>query len=584
MRRPLRHPSLLAVGLAVATSAGVTSCVRVPDNGPVVEANTRVQVEDAQAPFSRPRPPQPGARPNDIVSGFLEAMVATPLQTNGAAEYLTTQGRSVWHPDQVLSYTTEQVGTPRRDTVQVRLSGTERIGSRGQWLGRVPPGAARLTFPMEREDGEWRIARAPDALILPQSFYDQNFQDAALYFFDPSGRILVPEPVHVPEGSQLASSLVRALLRGPQPSLDNGVTRTFIPPGLEVGLSVPVDRKVAAVNLNGADPGTLSRRSVRRMLAQLAWTLRQDPSISSFTLTIAGHPVTDASGVSHFPVTSAEADRYDPAGGRATGQSYALRHGRLVSGLLGRPSPVNGPFGYTAQGVGPFAVNLSSTTVAGVTPDALLLGSFLGEGEPATLLTGSGLLRPAWDFANRLWEIQDRPRGALVMYAAHGNVHRVYVPGISGRHVTRFLMSRDGSRIVAVLRGATADHIVTSRIRYDADGRATRGTRALPIRWDSSGTTRIRDLGWTTPTTIAVLDQLSPAHAEVRILNVDGSMAPNETSPTSINGRVVGLVTSPVAAQTPYAVVKSSGLVDISPAVPTRTLPIGGLRHLTYAG
>ena len=41
-----------------------------------------------------------------------------------------------------------------------------------------------------KEHGEWRIAAAPNALLVPRTFYEQTFQDAALYFFDPTGRIL----------------------------------------------------------------------------------------------------------------------------------------------------------------------------------------------------------------------------------------------------------------------------------------------------------------------------------------------------------------------------------------------------------
>ena len=87
-----------------------------------------------------------------------------------------------------------------------------------------------MSFPMRRENGEWRIAAAPNALLVPRGFYDQAFQDASLYFFDPSARILVPEVVHMPQGQQLTTALVQALVLGPQPSLA-GVVRTFIPPG-----------------------------------------------------------------------------------------------------------------------------------------------------------------------------------------------------------------------------------------------------------------------------------------------------------------------------------------------------------------
>ena len=114
---------------------------------------------------------------------------------------------------------------------------------------------------------------------------------------------------------------------------------------------------------------------------------------------------------------------------------------------------------------------------------------------------------------------------------------RLRVRGITGEDVRRFIVSRDGSRIIAVLRGAERDHIVASRIRYDASGRAI-GDQGAAHPWVSSGTTRIRDIGWTSPTTIAVLDQLSVSQAEVRILNVDGSTRADRPRPPLISGRV----------------------------------------------
>ena len=89
---------------------------------------------------------------------------------------------------------------------------------------------------------------------MPRTFYDQAFQDATLYYFDPSARILVPEIVHVPQGQQFTTSLVHALLLGPPPSLV-GVARTFVPPGLTVG-PVVVTNGVADVALRGPDPGS----------------------------------------------------------------------------------------------------------------------------------------------------------------------------------------------------------------------------------------------------------------------------------------------------------------------------------------
>jgi hypothetical protein len=223
--------------------------------------------------------------------------------------------------------------------------------------------------------------------------------------------------------------------------------------------------------------------------------------------------------------------------------------------------------------------------VAAVGEDSLRLGQVLGDSPPVVVQSGPGLLRPAWDFADRLWEVQNSPDGASVDYFAGGKRHQVRVRGVSGRSVRTFTVSRDGSRLVAVVRGPDRDRLVVSRLRYNAEGRATGASRAETIPWHAPGARRIRDIGWTTPTTILVLDQVSPSRSEVRILNVDGSTRPGEVSPTAIQGRARYLVTSP-AGQTPqtsYAVTES-GLTDLSPAEPNRPIQITGLRHITYAG
>jgi hypothetical protein len=175
-----------------------------------------------------------------------------------------------------------------------------------------------------------------------------------------------------------------------------------------------------------------------------------------------------------------------------------------------------------------------------------------------------------------------------VGYVADGTWHDVLVRGVTGERIRRFLVSRDGSRLVAVVRGTNRDRIVVSRIRYDIDGSVTGTSRVEPIGWKSRGTKRIRDIGWTSPTTIAVLDQLSQEQAEVRILNVDGSTRSSQVSPIGIRGVVPYLATSPAGQQTPYAVQTSGSsglaLADISPAESNRALTIDGLRHVTYAG
>ena len=88
----------LRLGVAVACAALLAACAQVPTDGPVVEAQERGQVVQAQNQFFSPNGPQPGQAPTDIVDGFLVAMTATPLTTRTAAKFLSRQARSQWQP------------------------------------------------------------------------------------------------------------------------------------------------------------------------------------------------------------------------------------------------------------------------------------------------------------------------------------------------------------------------------------------------------------------------------------------------------------------------------------------------------
>ena len=84
---------------------------------------------------------------------------------------------------------------------------------RGAW--ERTQASRTLSLGLVQEDGEWRIDEVPDALIVPDSWFDDWYQRVSLYFFDPTAEVLVPEPVFVPRGDQFASSLVRGLLMPP---------------------------------------------------------------------------------------------------------------------------------------------------------------------------------------------------------------------------------------------------------------------------------------------------------------------------------------------------------------------------------
>ena len=146
---------------------------------------------------------------------------------------------------------------------------------------------------MTVENDEWRIDKAPNAMIVSDSWFASRYRQVSLYFFDPTGQILVPEPVFVPSGRQFATSLMRGLLRGPGTRL-SGVSRTFIPKGLTLDLSVPVSADgLAEVTLQG-DVSGLDPETIELMTVQIAWTLRQDPSVERVRVNVGDTPITIA--------------------------------------------------------------------------------------------------------------------------------------------------------------------------------------------------------------------------------------------------------------------------------------------------
>jgi hypothetical protein len=567
--------------LAAVTFAGLlSSCVRVPENGPVVVAKEQALTNPLEGPYSDPRPPQPHSTPGQIVTGFLNAMTAVPLQTQAARQFLTAHGKDDWQPKHGMVVYGDSSPPRGSSSVSVNLRGAHRIDGRNMWRGAVARAGQRMHFPMKLENGEWRINRAPNALLVPQVWFEQHFATVPIYFFDPSGRILVPEPVHVPSGEQFTTALVRSLVLGPARSLA-GTTRSYIPTGLTSGLSVAVQNDgVADITLRGPDPGPLSERTTRRILAQFAGTLAQAPGIRSFRVTIAGNRLSDGSGATVFQVGAP--DRYDPTVSLGSALVYALRRGVLVSGQAKALTKLDGPFGTTDQGIESFAVSLDGAQVAATTPDTLIVGPVQGSGAAHTVLDSAGpLLRPSWDFAGRLWDIAATPGGAVVDVVTDGKRHRVRVPGVTGHDVRRFLVSRDGSRLVAVLRGHSADRIVVSRLRYATQGQVVGATHAQPVPWQAGGSTRIRDIGWLSPTSIAVLHLLTHDVSEVRTLSIDGSTPASEAPTIPVAGRVKGLATSPVEAETSFAVLPGNllDLAQVDPAV-----HYAHLSQVTYAG
>jgi hypothetical protein len=578
-RRPL--PALVALLLCAAM---LTGCVGMPTSGPVVETRSGGGVTAEQGTYIDPKPPQEGDTRAGIVRGFLNAMTATPIQTNTARQFLTQGAAASWSPeDETITY----AGYPRvRESgvgVEVTLSDAQRLDAQGAWQGPLPRPRRTLEIPMAFENGEWRIDRAPNARIVPESWFARRYRPVSLYYFDPTASTLAPEPVFVPRGKQLASTLTQALLLGPGERLDR-VVKSFVPPGLTVNLSVPIsDDGIADIGLKG-DAGELTPQSIELMMVQLAWTLQQEPEIKGLRVSINGEPVPLPGGVSAYRVDGGA--EYDPAGWQPSPLLYGLRDGRLASGSGGSLDPVSGPLGRDALGVRSVGVSLTADRAAAVSDDgsSLVVGPVSGDGAARTIARGStDLLKPAWDFADRIWLVDRTASGAAVSWVVKGRQHAITVPGVSGRQVRSFLVSRDGTRFIAVVRRAAGDDLVVSRIAHDRAGRVLWATPARSIS-DPDRDLPVRAIAWWSTTSVAVLSPFAASTplAQLRVASVDGSPAVDGTS-TTVEGRLEGLAGSPASDDPLYGVERRT-LINLSSA-DRRSVPVSaGTRGITYVG
>lgn len=569
-----------AGGLLVALAlALVTGCVRMPTQGPVVQADPLVTEFDDSAAYYDPRPPEPGADPEEIVLGFLEAMKATPVRTSVAAGFLSEQAQRAWRPeDATLTYVDH--GTPTGATqLELQLVGAQSYDTRGRWLTELEPEEATLDFPMTLEGEEWRIDAAPNALVVPRTWFEEWFERASLHFLDPTRKLLVPEPVVVPSGDQMATALVRGLLAGaPRPRL----SRSAFPQGVRLALnSVPIEDGVADVVLERM-PGRPDEVASGEMVAQLAWTLRQVPRLTHFRLTVDDRPVTLSEGPPEISLTAGQ--DLSPLGPTPERDLFALSDARLLRGGFSNFSPAGGPWGTDAPALRSLAVSLDGSTAVGVSEDGtgVLRAPVDDDGETVTLVSGANdVLAPSVDFAGRTWLVDRTAAGARVLLADARGVVEVEVPGVSGRNVVHALVSRDSSRLVAVVRGPGRDRLMVSRIAHRATGGRPRPLPAREVDAGIEPARRIVDLGWRSPVTLAVLSNVTPEVAQVRVVPVDGS--PGEVDgpgTTRIRGRALDLAVSPAEGDGIYVVTRGE-ILDLTR--PSRELPTPG-EELTWLG
>lgn len=548
LRSNLRH----AIGLAfVLTLSLLTGCTTLPETGSVHRQAADRPHSPQDAPYFNPPGPAKDGTPSAIVSGFLVAMQANPQSTSVARKFLSERARETWKPNRgTIVYEAFRV-SPTRTGATVRLADTRRLDARGGLRGASPGGSETLKIKLVSEGGQWRIDNPMDALVVPTSFFDRSFARFNLYFYDQTGRVLLPDPVFIPRGEQTATNLVRGLLAGPGPTLDE-ISRSALPSRTDLDLSVVVTESgIAEVPLTRevlrASPSELSRA-----IDQLAWTLRQVPGIERVRMSVAGAPVSLPGGRSDAPVTTGS--EFD-AGGTSDEELWGLRGGRVVDLSSNAASSVDGTLGRPGYSMRSFAVSESPRDIAAVSGNGKSVFVSPAEGGADVTLVSrpvvgaTDVLRPSYDMFGDLWLIDRTAQGARVLVVSGGEVRRLRVPGVTGADVAAFSIARDGSRLAVAYAGTPAPPVRVIAILRTDEGIVSGAGRPRELTPDIADGARIIDIGWRDPATLAVLSRPTAETSEVGFVSSDGSPTlPTLIEPSIFRGAAQAIVVAPDAS------------------------------------
>jgi hypothetical protein len=396
------------------------------------------------------------------------------------------------------------------------------IDDHGRYTVADPGAKTRNAFTLARDDqGQWRISKLEDGLLVAESFLGLEYRAYDLYFLDPSRTTLVPETRWFPRRESNATVLARELLAGPSPWLGAGVRSAFpsgtqlAPPG-----SVRVEEGVANVDLTSsardADP-----RDRGLMMAQLSATLRPVENVNTVTITVGGSEID----LPKMPPSL----MVDPA--VETSPVLVKDGGLLTVSMGGTPSAVDGLPDLRGMDLSRPAMSPAVSQQPGPRRYAVLAAErsqllVLRPGQqerPTPALVAPDLTAPSFDPYGFVWSTAANSRGSVTAVAPSGEVLTVAAHWLNGRRITSLRASRDGTRVLVASPDADG------RAHVEVAGVERRGNDLAPVRVGADGPPevkgleRVDDAVWIGDLEVAALGRAKgDKQSGVHVLNIGG--------------------------------------------------------------
>ncbi|MBW9119417.1 hypothetical protein JNB63_04860 [Microbacterium trichothecenolyticum] len=437
-----RVRGILALILAVCAVV-VTGCAGFPTSGPpeygLENGNTG---NGSQNVAFIPNRPQPGATPQQIVEGFIDAGSGPGVLGNWAVaqEFLAPSLRGTWNPD------AQVIVDERADRDYVETGegvvdfASEVVGSvddKGAYQpAELSPG--NWTFRLEQQDdGEWRITEAPDGIWLDEAQFPQVFHRYPVMYFDLSWQYLVPDVRWFPV-AKAARSIANALVNEPMSEWLAESVQSAFPDGVSAVTVVPTaEEGVSDVALKGDGMLAASSDARNRMLTQLEESLRA-AGVTEVVMTVDSAPI-DAQPV------AVRSTRVPAAPLVLTDAGFGFLTGEEIDQIPGLSAAVEAASPVSVQ-VGAERDLAAARLVSGAVVRLNSAGT-----EPEVLDTRAGLVDPVIDPSGVVWSVPQNDPSALRAYLPNGDVIDVADAWGEATAIAGMALSRDGTRLAAVV-------------------------------------------------------------------------------------------------------------------------------------
>jgi hypothetical protein len=494
-RLAVRGLALLAALLPVA------ACSTVPSSSPTV-AITQAPTRPVEEVGIEPLRPEPGATPEEIVRGFIDAAASVRAGHPVAREHLTPEAADSWSDEGGITVLSPDYATVtiESDSVAMTANLVGTVDQRGVFAVGGNEVFTRQ-FTLTQVEGEWRISDPPDGLVILQPDFERLYDRVAAYFLDLTGQRVVPDPRFLITGEAQPTALVQRLLDGPSGALAAGVRNPLA--GVQLRSAVTVDGQAAVVDLMGltADPAPV----LSQICAQLVWTLGQSElRIRSVEIRVDGEPVDLDEAPDEQTVDDWRA--FDPEAVPLDAVGHYLAGGALHTVTAGAPSP--GPAGTGIYGLTSAAVSADPRTrelsfLAGVRATSGGATLFAGPygGNLSSVVAGRTLSAPTVAATrSEAWVVRDG--SSVVRVPAGGAPQAVSVPTLAGLGRADVLrLSPDAVRAALVIEGPEGRALYVGTVVRAEDG----GVELRDLRGIAPTLSQVVDVAWRDSETLLAL-------------------------------------------------------------------------------